>query len=323
MKIGVFSVLMSDQPLENVCRYLASLGVDTIELGCGGYPGNAHCDSEELLQNPSKIDELSTLLRENNLELSALSMHGNPIHPNKEIAQQHAKDQENAVLLAEKLGVDTIITFSGCPGDQPGAKHPNWVTCAWPPDYPDILDYQWNQILIPFWENAASFARNHGVNKIALEMHPGFCVYNIDTLLQLRDAVGPEIGANFDPSHLWWQGMDMPTAIRTVGKAGAMHHFHAKDTKVDPQNTHRTGVLDTKPYTDEIGRSWVFRSIGYGHGFDDWKEMISELRLIGYDGTLSIEHEDSLMSPNEGLEKGIELLKQVVIKEAAGEAYWA
>tara|TARA_B100001123_G_scaffold442275_1_gene585494 strand:- start:903 stop:1874 length:972 start_codon:yes stop_codon:yes gene_type:complete len=323
MKIGVFSVLMSDQPLESVCRYLASLGVDTIELGCGGYPGNAHCNAAELLQNPSKIDELSAMLQENNLELSALSMHGNPIHPNKEIAQQHAKDQENAILLAEKLGVDTIITFSGCPGDQPGARHPNWVTCAWPPDYPDILDYQWNQVLIPFWKDAASFARDHGVNKIALEMHPGFCVYNIDTLLQLRDAVGPEIGANFDPSHLWWQGMDMPTAIRTVGKAGAMHHFHAKDTKVDPQNTNRTGVLDTKPYTDEIGRSWVFRSIGYGHGLDDWKEMVSELRLIGYDGTLSIEHEDSLMSANEGLEKGIELLKQVVIKEAAGEAYWA
>ena len=323
MKIGVFAVLMSGQPLEQVAGYLKSLGVGAIELGCGGYPGNAHCDSVDLLANPDKIDHLNQVLDKNDLELSALSMHGNPIHPDKEFAAAHAKDQQNAVLLAEKLGLDTVITFSGCPGDSPGAKYPNWVTCAWPPDYPEILRYQWDEVLVPYWKEAAAFARDHGVTKIALEMHPGFCVYNTDSLLRLRDAVGPEIGANYDPSHLWWQGIDVPTSIREIGKAGAMHHFHAKDTKIDPQNTRRTGVLDTRPYTDEINRSWLFRSIGYGHGIDDWKEIVSELRLIGYDGALSIEHEDSLLSANEGLEKGIDVLKQALVTEPAGEAYWA
>jgi sugar phosphate isomerase/epimerase len=323
MKIGVFAVLMSGQPLEQVAAYLNGLGVEAIELGCGGYPGNAHCDSADLLANPEKIAQLQEVLAKNELELSALSMHGNPIHPDKEFAAAHAKDQENAVLLAEKLGIDTVITFSGCPGDSPGGKYPNWVTCAWPPDYPEILEYQWDEVLVPFWKEAAAFARDHGVTKIALEMHPGFCVYNTDSLLRLRDAVGPEIGANYDPSHLWWQGMDVQTSMRTIGLAGAMHHFHAKDTKIDEQNTRRTGALDTRPYTDEINRSWLFRSIGYGHGIDAWKEIVSELRLIGYDGALSIEHEDSLLSANEGLEKGIEVLKQALVTEPAGEAYWA
>ena len=323
MKIGVFAVLMSGQPLEQVAAYLNGLGVGAIELGCGGYPGNAHCNSADLLANPDKIDHLNEVLADNDLELSALSMHGNPIHPNKEFAAEHAKDQENAVLLAEKLGIDTVITFSGCPGDFAGAKYPNWVTCAWPPDYPEILRYQWDEVLVPYWKEAAAFARDHGVTKIALEMHPGFCVYNTDSLLRLREAVGPEIGANYDPSHLWWQGMDVPTSMREIGQAGAMHHFHAKDTKIDEQNTRRTGVLDTRPYTDEINRSWLFRSIGYGHGIDAWKEIVSELRLIGYDGALSIEHEDSLLSANEGLEKGIEVLKQALVTEPAGEAYWA
>ena len=323
MKIGVFTVLMSDQPFEKVVKYLSGLDVEAVELGCGGYPGNAHCNSTDLLADPSKIDALKATLAENELELSALSMHGNPVHPNKEIAEQYVKDERDAMLLAEKLGVDTVISFSGCPGDHEGAKYPNWVTCAWPPDYPEILKWQWDEVLIPYWKESVQFARDHGIAKIGLEMHPGFAVYNPETLLRLRDAVGPEIGANFDPSHLFWQGIDAPTAIRELGKAGALHHFHAKDTRVDPNNTRLNGVLDTKPYTDEINRSWIFRSLGYGNSFEVWKDMISELRLAGYDGVLSIEHEDGLMSPNEGLEKGIDLLKEILMTQPAGEAYWA
>lgn len=323
MKIGVFTVLMSDRPLEKVAEYLAGLGVEAVELGCGGYPGNAHCNATELLADSGKRKNLKAILDSNGLEISALSMHGNPVHPNKEIARAHVKDQENAILLAEKLGVDTVVTFSGCPGDHPGAKFPNWVTCAWPPDYPQILEWQWNEVLIPFWREAVKVARNHGVPKIGFEMHPGFAVYNPETLLRLREAAGPEIGANFDPSHLFWQGIDVCTAIRALGKEGAIHHFHAKDTKVDANNTRLNGVLDTKPYTKESERSWIFRSLGYGNSLEVWKGMVSELRMAGYDGALSIEHEDSLMSANEGLEKGIALLKDVLVTQPAGKAYWA
>ncbi|MDD3243388.1 MAG: sugar phosphate isomerase/epimerase, partial [Eubacteriales bacterium] len=208
-----------------------------------------------------------------------------------------------------------------CPGGSRGDKTPNWITCPWPEDYSDALNYQWNKVLIPYWKKMCKFAREHGVTKIALEMHPGFCVYNPETLLKLRKAAGPEIGANFDPSHLYWQGIEPVKAIRAL--KDCMWHFHAKDTKIDPINTPVNGVLDTKHYADEINRSWIFRSVGYGHDFADWKAMMSELRLIGYDGAISIEHEDSLMSGSEGLGKAIDLLKQVLIYEPVGEMFWA
>ena len=172
------------------------------------------------------------------------------------------QDYQNAVLLAEKLGVKRIVGFSGCPGGSPQDRTPNWVTCAWPDDYQKILDYQWEQVLIPYWREAASFAAAHGVEKIALEMHPGFCVYNPETLLRLRTAVGPLIGANFDPSHLFWQGVDPVAAIRYLGDA--IYFFHAKDTRLDALNGGVNGVLDTKRFTRERERSWLFRTVGYG-----------------------------------------------------------
>jgi sugar phosphate isomerase/epimerase len=216
-----------------------------------------------------------------------------------------------------------VNTFSGCPGGSPEDKTPNWVTCPWPDDFSRILEYQWNEVLIPYWKEKAAFAAAHGVHKIALELHPGFCVYNTRTLLKLREAVGPEIGANFDPSHLIWQGMDPCVSIRELGKAGALFHFHAKDTKVDKLNTAMNGVLDTTHYGRELERSWIFRSVGYGHGEDYWKAIISELRLAGYDYAISIEHEDSLMSGREGLLKAIQCLKNVLIYEDRGNMYWA
>jgi sugar phosphate isomerase/epimerase len=225
------------------------------------------------------------------------------------------------VLLAEKLGQDKVITFSGCPGDSPNSLYPNWVTCPWPEDFLKILDYQWNEVLIPYWKKASAFAAEHGIKKICFEMHPGFCVYNPETLLRLREAVGDIIGANFDPSHLFWQGIDPVAAIRKLGKA--IYHFHAKDTKIDPINTAVNGVLDTKHYGDEINRSWIFRSIGYGHDYQLWKDIISNLRMVGYDDIISIEHEDSLMSGNEGLQKAISFLKEVLVFEDTGEMFWA
>ncbi|HZK38980.1 MAG TPA: sugar phosphate isomerase/epimerase, partial [Clostridia bacterium] len=201
-----------------------------------------------------------------------------------------------------------------------GAKYPNWVTCPWPNDYLEILEWQWNEVLIPYWKDLVKFSKAHGVDKIGLEMHPGFSVYNTESLLKLRAAVGDEIGANFDPSHLIWQGMDPVASIRELGPA--IFHFHAKDAKVDKYNTAVNGVLDTKPYTDEINRSWIFRTIGYGNDASYWKDIISTLRLVGYDYAISIEHEDSLMSQKEGLSKAVSLLKDVLITENVGEAWW-
>ena len=320
MKLGVMSPLLGDMSLKQMIEYLASLGVQSLELGCGGYPGKAHCDAADFLAHPEKIGELKRLLEENHMDLPALACHGNPIHPDKKIAAAFEADFDNAVLLAEKLGVRTIVGFSGCPGDCPDSKYPNWVTCTWPNDYKKILDWQWNEVLIPYWKKKAAFCLEHGVTHIAFEMHPGFMVYNPTTLLRLREAVGPVIGANLDPSHLFWQGIDIPTAIRAL--KGAIYHFHAKDTRIDPVTCAVKGVLDTDPYGDTLSRSWEFRTVGFGHGKQVWNDIISTLQAAGYDGVISIEHEDPLMSGREGLAKAVFFLKNTVIFENPSAMWW-
>ena len=320
MKLGVFTTLLSNLSLEESLKYFTSLGIEMVEIGCGGYPGNAHADPQKLLNDEKALADFKALIARYGVGISALSCHSNPVHPNKEEAAAADKTIRDTILLAEKLGLDQINTFSGCPGDHPGAKYPNWVTCPWPNDFLEILDWQWNEVLIPYWKDLVAFAKAHGVTKIGLELHPGFCVYNTDTLLRLREAVGPEIGANFDPSHLIWQGMEPVAVIRALGDA--IFHVHAKDTRLDKYNIARTGVLDTKPYADELHRSWIFRSVGYGNDALYWKDIVSNLRLVGYDHVLSIEHEDSLMSQNEGLTKAVQLLKDVLIAEPTGAMWW-
>ena len=275
---------------------------------------------DKLLADDAALEAFKATLQKYDLQISALSCHGNPVHPDKATAAMYDETIRKTILLAEKLGLSQINTFSGCPGDHEGAKYPNWVTCPWPNDFGTILDWQWNEVLIPYWKDLVAFAKAHGVNKIALELHPGFCVYNTESLLRLREAVGPEIGANLDPSHLIWQGMEPVAVIRALGDA--IFHFHAKDTKIDKYNTAVNGVLDNKPYGDEIHRSWIFRSIGYGNDAAYWKDIISNLRMVGYDYAISIEHEDSLMSQNEGLSKAVSLLKDVLITEDTGEMWW-
>ena len=313
MKLGVLTNLFGKMSLEEALTKFEALGIEAAEIGCGGYPGKAHCDPKVLLNDKKALDEFKATLARHHIELSNLSAHGNPVHPDKKIAKAFHDDFIDAVLLAEKLGVDTVVTFSGCPGGSPEDKTPNWATCAWPDDFLSVLDYQWNEVLIPYWKKTAEFAKNHGVTKIAFEMHPGFCVYNPETMLRIREAVGETLGANFDPSHLIWQGIDPVAAIKAL--EGAIYHFHAKDTKLDKYNVAKFGVLDTKHYSDEAHRSWIFRSVGYGNGLDYWRDIISALRLVGYDKVMSIEHEDSLMTPEEGLRYAVEFLKQSIIKD--------
>lgn len=320
MKLGVLTVPLYDRSAEEAFRYLSRLGVQTVEIGTGGSPGNKHSNPEELLSSQVKLSAYKDLLKKYDLEISALSCHSNHVHPDSAIRNQASKEFTKTLRLAEKLHVDTVVSFSGCPGDHKGAKYPNWVTCSWPTDYQKVLDYQWNDVLIPFWKDAVSEAANYGVNKIALELHPGFCVYNTATLLRLRKAVGDRIGANFDPSHLFWQGIRPAEAIKAL--KGAIYHFHAKDTKIDTINTQVNGVLDTGSYGNIEDRSWLFRTVGWGHGAEEWKEIITALKMTGYDGAISIEHEDAFMSVEEGLNKAITFLKDIIIQDQPSQSWW-
>ncbi|WML58046.1 sugar phosphate isomerase/epimerase [Neobacillus sp. PS2-9] len=322
MKLGLFTVpyqgLSFDAMLDKMCE----LGIEAIELGTGNYPGNHHCNPDVLLDEQEKIKAFKKAVESRGLMVSALSCHGNPLHPDQTIAQKAHDVWRKTVLLAEQLEVPVVNTFSGCPGDHPGAKYPNWVTCAWPPDFLEILNWQWNEQVIPYWKEEAQFAKEHGI-KVAFEMHPGFVVYNPETLLKIREHAGNNIGANFDPSHIIWQGIDPVEAIKTLGREKAIFHFHAKDTYLDDSNIRKNGVLDTKHYSEIVNRSWSFRSVGYGQEEKVWKDIVSILRAVGYDYVLSIEHEDMLASIDEGLGKAITLLKGSLFKEKNVDMWWA
>lgn len=321
MKLGLFSVLFSDKSLKEVMDIIRPLELKTIEIGTGNYPGDAHCPLDEMLESKPKRDELLALIKGEGLELAALSCHGNCLHPDPAFAQKSQTTQSNTIKLAEMMGIKTVVDFAGCPGSDENATKPSWVTCSWPPDYIETLEWQWDKKVIPYWEKQAKFAADHGV-RIAFEAHPGFVVYNTETIIKIREACGKNLGANYDPSHFFWQGIDPVASLRALG-GDAIFHVHAKDSRVDPQNAAVNGVLDTKHYGDEANRSWLFRTCGYGHSLEFWKDFFSTLQLLGYDGAVCIEHEDSLMSNIEGLTRAVSFLKEAIIVDRPSAMTWA
>ena len=320
MKIGVFSVLFGSKPFEETLDYLVELGVEAIEIGTGAYPGNAHANPSALLRSERRLMEFREAIRRRGLIISALSCHGNPLHPQTRTARAHHDVFLQTLELARRLEVSTVITFSGCPGGDPKATQPNWIVSPWPPEFSAMLAWQWKERVKPYWKDTARACRAAGV-RVAIEMHPNFVAYNPETMMRLREIAPRVIGCNFDPSHMFWQGVDIVTAIRTLGDA--IFHVHAKDCRIDRPNVMRNGVLDAKSYTRELERSWIFRTVGYGNDALVWKDIVTNLRLVGYDHVLSIEHEDSVMSPAEGLKKAVTFLREVLITQPKGQAYWA
>jgi sugar phosphate isomerase/epimerase len=320
MKLGVCSTLYRFLPLEQAMDYVVAAGLNVIELACGGYPGYGLCNPAELLADDAKLKKFLKVFEDRGIEINALAAHGNPLHPQAEIREQHQADFRNAILLAEKIGVDKVINFSGCPGDSDEAKHPNWCVIPWPSDYAEVLEWQWKSKVIPYWQEMAQFAADHNVNRVAIELHPGFVVYNVRTMLRLREAAGPVIGANMDPSHLFWQGVDPIRAILALGEA--IFHVHLKDTAFNPDLNPVHGVLDPTSVRDIPNRCWIFRTVGYGHDALFWKQFISALQQVGYEDAVCIEHEDRLIGGHEGLQKSLAFLKDTVIKQRGGQDWW-
>lgn len=312
----VFQALSLPQMLTELRRWPA---LTMLELGTGGWPGDQHLPLDDLLASPAARVAYRQQIADAGFAISALSCHGNPVHPDATTAAHDDALLRRTITLAAQLGVSTVVTFSGCPGGCPGDHTPNWITTAWPPEFAAALAWQWNECLIPYWQTLAAFAAGHGV-RIALEAHPGFAVYNPETLLRLRAAAGNAIGINLDPSHLWWQGIETPAAIEALGDA--IFHVHAKDVALHPRNIARNGVLDTKSYRQMSDRSWLFRSVGWGHSELDWKHIVAALRLAGYDYVLSIEHEDALASTTEGLTSAVNLLQRVLLREPPTDPWW-
>ncbi len=290
MKIGLFLALFHDRTLEEALDAARAAGCEAVEISTTG---------------PHRPDREAAGHR--GLEISALSCHGNPLHPDEVVAATADRSFRYTVRLAAELGVGTVVTFSGCPGESEHSVRPSWVTCSWPDDYPETLAWQWGERVLPYWAEAAAFAREHGV-RVAIEPHPGFVVYNTATMLRLREAAGENVGANFDPSHLFWQQIDPLVSARAL--SGAIFHVHAKDTAFFAEKLARDGVLETNVAADD--RAWIFRSVGDGHPVEFWRELAVALRDAGYDGALSIEHEDPLRSLEDGLARAVATLRDAL-----------
>jgi sugar phosphate isomerase/epimerase len=303
MKIGLFLALFSDRPLAEALDAAAAAGCETVEIMSG--PWSPHCRPAELLDDGAARQHFATLVAERGLAISALSCHANPLHPDRGIATAADEAYRDTVRLAAELGVGTVITFSGCPGESEHSLRPSWVTCSWPDDFPETLAWQWDERVLPYWADAAAFAQQHGV-RVAIEPHPGFVVYNTASMMRLRESAGASVGVNFDPSHLFWQGMDPLACVRALGDA--IFHVHAKDTGFNDEILALNGVLEPLPGNRAAERSWIFRSVGAGHPVDFWGDLVDALGAAGYDGALSIEHEDPLLSHADGLELAVTTL---------------
>ncbi|TDM41576.1 sugar phosphate isomerase/epimerase [Macrococcoides goetzii] len=322
MKLGVFNPLFNDLSFTEMLDYAHKAGLEAVEVGTGGNPGSAHIDVDLLLDSESARQEYLAEFSKRGLMISAFSCHGNPISPNEEERIDSDNALRKSIKLASLMNVQVVNCFSGTSGADDNSKYPNWPVVAWPTEYKDIYDWQWEQKLIPYWKEIAELAKEHDV-KIGIELHGGFLVHSPYTMLKLRKATNEYIGANLDPSHMWWQGIDPVAAIKILGKENAIHHFHAKDTYIDQDNVNMYGLLDMQPYGDVLTRSWTFRSVGCGHDKFVWSNMMSALRTYGYDYVVSIEHEDPLMSVDEGFSTAVKNLKEVLIKESPANMWWA
>lgn len=317
--IGVFDPVYDEYSLDAMLDKVSALGLEAMEIGTGGYPNNKHCPLDDLIADKAKAKAWIKKFEDKNIRVATLSCHGNPVHPNTQHAAKDADTFRKTVQLAEMLEIKVIVGFSGCPGGTPQDTQPNWITYRWPPEFNEMLEWQWKEKVIPYWKEAAKFARSHGIKRLAFEMHPNFVVYNPRTLLKLREAVGEEIGANCDLSHLFWQGCDPVEVIHFLGKQGAIFHAHMKDTVLFPENLAKYGVLNFAFDKDDlVNASDTFRAVGYGHSASLWKSVLQAYMDIGYEGILSIENEDPILSGEVGVERAAYVLKNIR-KELIGE----
>ena len=317
MDLSIFSVVYKDKPLSEVLDNFKAKGVMHVEVGSGGFIGKEHCNPGELLKDKDGLRRFKEQFDSRGMSICSLSCHGNPVHPQKDLAAVYHQDIKESIDLASELGIERIVTFSGCPGDSEGSKYPNWPVSPFPEDFQTVFEWQWEEKLLPYWIKMGQYAEDKGV-KVAMEMHGGYSVHSPYTAIKMRKGTGSKaLGANLDPSHMWWQGIDPVQAIRYLTQEDCLYHFHAKDAKIDPNYVSYYGVTDMQSFGVAYGRGWQFRTVGYGHALKDWADIMSALRANGYDGIISIEHEDSYMSTEEGLQKAVDNLKQVVIFEPA------
>lgn len=314
IRIGVFDTAFRDLPTEQMIAVVKDLKIEAVEIGSGNDPGQAHCEREALLADSGKLRSYLNLFEKNGLAISAFSCHGNPVHPDRARADRENRVYRQSIDLASKAGVSHIVCFSGCPGDGTG-KYPSWIQSLETDEFVRILNWQWNQVLIPYWKDLSAYARQRKV-KLALEMDSGYSVYNVGSLLKLRQAAGDNIGANLDLSGLFQLGVDAMAVVQKLGEEGAIYHMHGKDILLNHRNTAVNGLVDLTPYDQIARRSWSYADVGFGHDLGLWKGIVEMLQAVGYHDVISIEHESPFTSSRVGVARSAQALQQILLDRA-------
>ena len=311
MKLAICTDVYGNLPFPEMLDKVKSLGIDAVEMTAGGWGGCPHVNRPELLADPAKLAAFKGELEKRGMEIAALNCSGNPLCPG-EMGEKHSKNTYEAVELAGKLGVKKIVMMSGCPAGAPGDKTPNWITStvSWPDYMAPALEYQWNEVAIPWWKEFVKHAKKHGIEQIAIEEFPCMLVYNPETLWKLRNSVDPIVGINLDPSHLMAMGADPIAAVRAL--KGAIFHIHGKDVRIERGLVDVNGLLETKPVTDTENRTWNYVAVGCGKDLQWWKEFFSVCSMVGYHGIVSLEMEDLTMSVEAGVLTSVDALKQTI-----------
>lgn len=310
MKIGLVTDCLGSLSFEELLKTCKELGIEQIELGCGNWSSAPHVALDELLESSVRRDEMKGMLKDYGVSISAFNCSGNPLTPG-DWGERERAVTEKTFRLSEYFGLNTVVMMSGLPAGAPGDSMPNWVVTSWPPETQKILDYQWNEVAIPYWKEAVKTANSYGVTRLALEPHGCQLVHDVENFHKLQDAVGDDktIGFNLDPSHLFWMGADPLTVARALGPS--IYHVHIKDVRIEQPSAVNT-LLDGKHVLEFAKRSWNFSIPGYGHDELWWRKFITELKMAGYDGTLSIEHEDYTMETLPALKKTAALLQTIL-----------
>jgi sugar phosphate isomerase/epimerase len=317
MKLGAYTAVLHDKPIAETLQVLGDLGLASAEVNSGGFLPAPHLPIADLRESKDAREEYLGQFDAAGITLTALNCNGNPLHPDPQVRDKHGQDIRDAIELGALLGVRRVVTMSGLPGSDAGGRLPSWTVLPWDSAYLDARDYQWNEVALPFWRDIQSRAADADV-KVCIEMHPHNIVYNPATLLRLVEQINAtHVGAEMDPSHLFWQGIDPVAAVEALGEL--VYNAAAKDTRIN-QAASVNGVLDdrhTRVRPDEPGAvslggrytlsrwpensSWDFVAVGRGHDVEFWSRFLAALKKVDPDMAVNIEHEDQELDQVEGL----------------------
>jgi len=276
MFVGFLTAPFGKENLDAVLKFAGEAGFDALEVVSS--PGSKHIDPAEV--DGKSAGDILEKFKDAGVTISSLAYYCNPVDPDPQARKATSEHLKKAIDAAVLLKVEVVCTLAGFPVDGKSKE--------------ETIEEDVAEVFTPLVE----YAGKRGI-KIALENYFRTNIQNLEHWERVFSVVpAPNFGLNFDPSHLLWQGIDYIAAVDRF--ANRIFHTHAKDCEV---KEHRLRVVGVE------GGGW-WRYVIPGFGKVRWGEYIAALRANGYNGVLSIEHEDGALGREEGFLKGLTYLRQ-------------